>query len=248
MVESIQDNNDEISLLDIIAVIRKRWKLMVILPAIVAVLSIVVVLLMPRTYQSIAKVVSFNQEELLPLGVLKSSDGGRLGGISSVTLKQQSMPILQDLMQSVPLEAALAQKFGFADVNSLRAVMKAKINKSGVLEITVEHTNKQVAAAIANAAVQELGNRAYSINLVKNPKITADHDLDRIGPDDNVVLKLLQPATEGDKPIKPKRSMIVMLSVVSSFFVSLLVAFFLEWMGNLSPEDKARWEQIKRQS
>ena len=248
MVDLIQDNNDEISLLDIIAVIRKRWKLMVILPAIVAVLSIVIVLLMPRTYQSIAKVVSFTQEELLPVGVLKSSEGGRLGGISSVTLKQQSMPILQDLLQSEPLESALVQKFGFADAKSLRAVMKAKINKSGVLEITVEHTNKQVAAAIANAAVQELGKRAYSINLVKAPLITADHDLDMIGPDDNVVLKLLQPATEVSKPIKPKRSMIVMLSVVSAFFVSLLVAFFLEWMGNLSPEDKVRWEQIKRQS
>lgn len=246
MQQAAQEQYDEISLLDLMLVISKRWKMIVALALVTAIIASLIVLILPRTFQSTAKVVAFTQEEILPIGVVRSKNGGKLAGIEGVTLKQQNMPIVTDLLQSEPLLGALAKQFGLSSTKVVSGLMKVKTSKSGVVEITVEHSDNRVAANIANSAVKELGNQAYNINLIRSPIITAEHDLDVLSSDDNVVLKLLQQATPAAKPIKPKRTLIVLLASVSAVFVGLLLAFVLEAVQKLSPDDKQRWEQIKK--
>ncbi len=246
MQQISQEHQDEISLLDLMLVISKRWKMIVVLALVTAFTASLIVILVPRTFQSTAKIVAFSQEEILPIGVVRSERGGKLAGFDGVTLKQQNMPIIIDLLQSEPLLNVLAKQFGLSSTKVVSGLMKAKASKSGVVEITVEHSDSRVAANIANAAVKELGNQAYNINLIRSPIITAEHDLDTLRSDDNVVLKLLQQATPAAKPIKPKRTMIVVLSFVSALFAGVLLAFALEAVQKLSPDDKRRWEQIKK--
>lgn len=44
---------------------------------------------------------------------------------------------------------------------------------------------------------------------------------------------------------KPKRSLIVILSTVTAFFVGIVLAFAREYAENMPAEDKARWREIK---
>ena len=246
MQQAAQEQYDEISLLDLMLVISKRWKMIVALALGTAVTASLIVLIIPKTFQSTAKVVAFSQEKILPIGVVRSEHGGKLAGTEGVTLKQQNMPIVMEVLQSLPLQVTLTKQFGLPSTKVLLGLMKVKTSKSGVVEITVEHSDPLVAANIANAAVKELGNQAYNINLIRSPVITAEHDLDTLRSGDGVVLKLLQQAAPAEKPTKPKRTLIVLLASVSAVFVGLLLAFVLEAVQKLSPDDKQRWEQIKK--
>ena len=49
-----------------------------------------------------------------------------------------------------------------------------------------------------------------------------------------------------DKKVKPKRSMICMLSVIVAFFLAVFAAFFLEYINNVrNTEDEERLERFK---
>lgn len=244
MQRESNENQDEISLFEILLVMRRRWKLLVFLPAFVAVCAGIITMIIPNQYESVAKVVTFSRQVLLPIEAVRAEKGGVISGARNAALTQQNMPVVKDILESSPLQMALIRKFGLSADTSLSSLFKVKINKSGVVEIAVIDASPQQAAALANAAVQELGNRAYAVNLVRTAAITSEHDLDTLGPDDNVVFKLLQPATVPVHHVKPKRPMMVLLSTVSAFFVALVLSFVLEAMQKLSPDERRRWEQL----
>jgi uncharacterized protein involved in exopolysaccharide biosynthesis len=48
-----------------------------------------------------------------------------------------------------------------------------------------------------------------------------------------------------DKKAKPKRALICILSVVVAFFISVFLAFFLEYLGRLRTDDPDRYRQLR---
>lgn len=62
---------------------------------------------------------------------------------------------------------------------------------------------------------------------------------------DSSSLQVLDDAVVPAKKSKPKRSMIVILSTVTAFFLSVFLAFVLEYLEKMSEEDRVRWEEIK---
>lgn len=62
---------------------------------------------------------------------------------------------------------------------------------------------------------------------------------------DSSSLQILDDAVVPTKKSKPKRSVIVMLSVVAAFFVSIFMVFIMEYFDKMSDADKMRWQEIK---
>lgn len=62
---------------------------------------------------------------------------------------------------------------------------------------------------------------------------------------DSSTLQVLDEAVTPHKKSKPKRSLIVLLSVVSAFFISIVIIFIQEFISRLSPEDAELVRDIK---
>lgn len=64
---------------------------------------------------------------------------------------------------------------------------------------------------------------------------------------DSSSLQVLDEAVVPARKSKPERSLIVILSTVTAFFLGVFGAFLLEYAEKMSPEDRTRWEEIKSQ-
>ena len=62
---------------------------------------------------------------------------------------------------------------------------------------------------------------------------------------DSSSLQVLDEAVVPSKKSKPKRALIVILTTVIAFFISIFAAFVAEYIGNMTDEDRSRWEDIR---
>jgi uncharacterized protein involved in exopolysaccharide biosynthesis len=62
---------------------------------------------------------------------------------------------------------------------------------------------------------------------------------------DSSSIQVLDDAVVPMKKSKPKRALIVILSTVTAFLISLFLAFVLEYVERMNPEERARWEEIR---
>lgn len=62
---------------------------------------------------------------------------------------------------------------------------------------------------------------------------------------DSSSLQVLDEAVAPAQKSKPKRSLIVILSTVMAFFISIFLVFLQEYFGKMSSEDRAIWQDIK---
>lgn len=233
------DNDDEINILDLVIVLARRWRLIASITLLAALTSAVVAMKMPNRYQATAKVLALQRTNLVPINAaVKGSTAVIVAPVSSFT--QVNLPILTDILRSDPALQALARQFNLPSVDGYKAVA----TKSGAVEITAEDTDPQRAAAIANAAVKELGRIAYAMNLVATPEITTERDLERLCTTTTTAIKLLEPAAVPTHKSKPKRSQIIVLVTISAFFFSVLLAFVLESIKNVKNKDHDRWKQM----
>jgi uncharacterized protein involved in exopolysaccharide biosynthesis len=79
-------------------------------------------------------------------------------------------------------------------------------------------------------------------------QLTKQYELDKINENrDTSTLQILDDAVVPDQKSKPRRSVIVVLSTMSAFFISLFLAFSLEHLEKLGESDKLILRNIKRQ-
>lgn len=237
--------DDEINLLDLLLTLAKRWRMIAGITLLAALASAAVAILLPNRYQATARVVALQRQTIQPISAAFAGEKVQVGA-KRPQLLPSNQPILIDILQSNQLMKSLTKQFQFPSLNSFKKQFKAKISKNGAIEVTAEDADPKRAAAIANAAVVELGRAAYALNLVSSPDITAVRDLEKLDTHVTTAIKLLEPATAPDQKAKPKRTMIVALAAVSSLLVAVMLAFILEAIGNLQPDDRRRWEHIKK--
>lgn len=244
MTEQHKDQyEDEISLLDLAAVFVRRSRLIVVITLATALVSAAIVVMLPNRYKATATLLIQQRSVLAPVNAaFTKSELIIAAPMSNFTLV--SLPIFIDLLQSESVMQSLVRQFSFPSSDVLKAIYKVKFTKSGALEVTVEDTDPQRAANIANAAVKELGRVAYAMNFVSTPQITTERDIEKIGRNETTIIKMLEPASVPTHKFEPKRGRIVALATVSSFFVGVIIAFVLEGIANLNSKDPDRWKQI----
>ncbi len=86
-----------------------------------------------------------------------------------------------------------------------------------------------------NEALYEILLRQYEMARLEEAK-------------DAPVIQIIEKAIPPEKKIKPNRSMMVMLAMVTGFFISVFAAFFMEYLEKAGedPETKARLKALKK--
>jgi uncharacterized protein involved in exopolysaccharide biosynthesis len=158
-------DEDEISLLDIAIVLAKHKRLVLGLPAIAAVLAVVVVLLMPKIYTGTTKILPPQQGQSAASAMM--TQFGALAGVAGATagLKNpndlyvgmlKSRTVADSMVQRFDLINHYESRLGSAARSELESASRISSGKDGIITIEVDDEDPKRAAEMANAYVEEL--------------------------------------------------------------------------------------------
>lgn len=254
MTEQTFEHDDEISLLDILVTLAESWKLLVFGPLIAGVLAGALSFLWPKTYESVA-IVRMSEAELALLnsapvldpliekfGLLPEFDGiqddarqylakklvGKVDkktGLSTITAAAHTPERAQELGKAAmdALLKELLPKGKNKDqveqqilsneriiASSADAIdqLQKQIGKAGQNDAGLEVVMKYYASLTAEVAKKELEN----IELKKSLAVRGDE-------------VYVQQASLPQRKVSPKRSLVVLLSVLASGFALLMFVF-----------------------
>ncbi|MGL4605241.1 MAG: GumC family protein [Iodobacter sp.] len=162
---AIQDEDDEISLIDLLIVLASHKKLLLGLPLLFAALALAYGLLATPIFEAKTSILPPQQQQSSASAMLAQL-GGLAGGAGAALGMKSPNDIYIAMMQSRRLEEKLVQRFklqtvyGAKTIGGALAVLegnsKIATSKDGLIAIEVMDKDPKLAAAIANAYVEEL--------------------------------------------------------------------------------------------
>lgn len=191
-------------------VLRKRWKIVVVLPLIAALTSgVISFLVMKPVYQaSVTLIVGKKALESGQAAVQMLDNSVLLANqqlAKTYATITQSRTVEQNVINDLNLPLTVE------GLDSLIAVNPVKTTE--ILEIQVTNTNPELAASIANTMAQEFSKAVIEIKKVDS-------------------VSIMDTAVIPNKPIKPKKTLNVLIAFVVGLMASVGVVFLLENMDN----------------
>jgi len=174
--QTASSNPDVINLLDYLEVIAKNWRMIVRTTIVAAVLSVAYSLCLPNIYSATTRILPPQQDSSGLMGMLMGSAGG-MGGMAADLLGKgtpadmyigilNSEAVSDTIIDRFKLMELLEQKYRVATYKILdKKVEIAAGKKDGIISISVEDKDPKLAAAIANAYVEELGKLLVKLNI-----------------------------------------------------------------------------------
>lgn len=158
-------DDDEISLLDLALVLARHKKLILGLPAVAAMTSIVVSLLLPNIYTATTRILPPQQTQSTSAAMLAQI--GNLAGLAggSGAAKNpndlyigmiKSRTVADNIIKRFDLNRVYEQKYQSGVRAALEGATRAAAGKDGIISIEVDDRDPKRAADIANAYVDEL--------------------------------------------------------------------------------------------
>jgi uncharacterized protein involved in exopolysaccharide biosynthesis len=163
--QALADQEDEISLLDLLQTIVDNLRLLVLGPLAVGVLTLGITFLIPPTYTANVKFLPPQQQQSAAASMLASLGG--LGGLAGAAagLKNpgdqylaylKSNAVQDALIERFKLQDRYQSKFKVDTRAALTANARAASGKDGLINLEVDDKDPQFAADLANAHVGEL--------------------------------------------------------------------------------------------
>ncbi len=169
-----QPEEDEINLLDLLLVLAKRWRMIIVVPFVVAVITAGITLLMPNIYTAKTMIIPSDDSSggmsamLAQLGGLAGMAGG-LGGKTTgdlyvTMLKSETVkdPIIERFKLMEKYEEELRADV-YKTLDEVSAVSLGK--KDGVITVSFSDKDPKFAAELANAYIDELGKLAAGLSM-----------------------------------------------------------------------------------
>jgi len=172
-------SDDEINLLDLLEVLAKRWKMIVMVTFSAAIVSVVYSLLLPNVYTATARILPPQQDNTitgLMMGMAAAGGGSGGGGLAQLFSKgtpgdqyvamMQSDAIGNRIIDRFNLMAVMEWKYRVDALNSLKQKVRLEAGKKdGLITISVDDRDPKRAADIANAYIEELSSLLGRINV-----------------------------------------------------------------------------------
>lgn len=234
MTEELQD--DEINLLEYWNVIWRRKTMIIVVCSVAVIATMIQSLLSPKFYKSETVIMSTGSEAGgLGAAISALPFAGALGGAAGQTSVDKLMVILKsrtvaydvirrfDLMKVFNEKAWDTAKGAWINpekppfledaVNFLNTgVTNVSKSKEGAITISVEWKDKQLASDIANYYVTAL------TDFLKDKSV-------------NITVQVVDKAVPVERKSRPKIRQNMMLAGVASIFVSIFIAFALEYLS-----------------
>ena len=163
----MNENNDEIHLLDILAALARQKKILITVPLITGVLAIAAAFLIKPTFSSTAVILP-PQQQSSGVAAMLGQLGGLAGAAGSIAGLKNPNDLYVAMLQSRTIADKLIINFDLKkrfDVKTLDDARKrldrivtVVSEKAGTISVLVEHEDPKFAAELANAFVSELSN------------------------------------------------------------------------------------------
>lgn len=243
--------SDEIDLYELILVLKKRIRYVVAIFIIGVFIGGLVAYLSPNIYQARATlwVDSFVMQSILEN--FKSSwlkGENRLSFI--IPLQQGKDPNINNLslsiLNSIEFKKRVINKLKEAygnnenldllqkDINSGKGdkLFKADIDKkTGSIVLTSEQKDKKLAENILKEAIEEFNNELEKASETYSSALGSKTE--KISKSKNFVLNIIEKPNSLETPVKPKRKLIIAVSAITSLFLGVFLAFFVEWWSKV---------------
>jgi tyrosine-protein kinase Etk/Wzc len=166
MPKGMQEDDDEISLLDLLQTIVDNLRLLVLGPLAVGVTALGISFLIPPTYTAKTQFLPPQQQQSAAASMLASL--GSLGGLAGAVggIKNPADQFLA-YMKSVTLQDSLIERFKLLERYEAKTKLDARLaltsnvralsGKDGLISVEVDDKDPKFAADLANAHVEELG-------------------------------------------------------------------------------------------
>ena len=201
---------EEIELRQYWDVLRKRWKIVVVLPLIAALTSGVISFFVIKPIYQASTTLIVGKKALD-----SGKDATQMLDHNVLLANQQLAKTYATIAQSRTVEQNVIKDLNLPltveGLDSLISINPVKTTE--ILEIQVTNTNSELAASIANTMSQEFSKAVIEIKKVDSVSIV-----------DTAVIP--------DKPIKPKKTLNVVIAFVVGLMASVGLVFLLEYMDN----------------
>ena len=163
---SMQEADDEISLLDLLQTVVDNLRLLVLGPLVVGVTALGISFMIPPTYTAKTQFLPPQQQQSAAASMLASL--GSLGGLAGAVggIKNPADQFIA-YMKSVTLQDALIERFKLLERYEAKTKTDARLaltgsvravsGKDGLISVEVDDKDPKFAAELANAHVEELG-------------------------------------------------------------------------------------------
>lgn len=171
----MEEDNDEISLLDLLLVLAKNKGMILFASFVAGLLALVYALSLDNIYTSTTKILPPQQSQSSASAML--SQLGGLAGLAGGSLGKNPNDMYLAMMKSHRVLAAIAKRYELQTkyetktfeeaVKALGAVVVITSGKDGIISVEIEDTDPQLAADMANAFVEELNNLLQQFALTE---------------------------------------------------------------------------------
>lgn len=240
---------DEIDLFELWTIIWKRRKFIVIFSITAILLVTIISLFMTDIYKAEATVIPvFSGEEDFYESLTELSIKGKRDEATTVMVVPDKSRVDRDKLNKILMIIANSRTFKEQVVNDRDFVKHidsdtsahpslsftpelfsiSADNKTGLITLAFEWEDPKVAAQMVNRYVdllkEALESKALNVEgkRLKNIEETKGE----------ISLEIIDRAIPPEKKIKPKRSLMVMVAAMSSFFMAIFIVFFMEWLEN----------------
>jgi tyrosine-protein kinase Etk/Wzc len=161
------NEESRLDFLDLLAVIAKHKRTVVGVPMLTAIVSIILALLLPKTYLGEARVFPVQQNQSMALSLLSQVGGGALAGVAGSAVGLRSTADLYvGILKSRTIADGVIEQFNLQDLYEQETLVDTRLiledrttisaGRDGIILIEVEDKDPKRAADMANAYVQKL--------------------------------------------------------------------------------------------
>ena len=169
------NSEDAINLLDLFEVIAKRWPMIFKVTTVVCILSVIVSFLLPKIYQSTARIIPPQQDGGM-LGMMTALAGNMGGFAGDILGKGTTADLYVGMLKTEAVKDAIIDRFKMLEVDELQYradaynILDKKVDiavgkKDGIVSIRVEDKDPKRATDMANAYVEELEKLTLRLNI-----------------------------------------------------------------------------------
>ncbi|EGW37802.1 Wzz/FepE/Etk N-terminal domain-containing protein [Desulfosporosinus sp. OT] len=201
---------EEIELRQYWDMLRKRWMIVVVLPLIAALTSgIISFFVIKPVYQASTTLIVGKKAAEAGQAATQMLDNSVLLANQQLAKTYATIAQSRTVEQSVLNDLNLALTVG--ELDKLISINPVKTTE--ILEIQVSNTDPKLAASIANTMAQEFSKAVIEIKKVDS-------------------VSIVDTAVTPDKPVKPNKTLNILIAFVVGLMAAVGLAFLLEYLDN----------------
>ena len=210
--EEIDGDEDEIELMDLVFILIRRWKLIVMVAIPVIVLGLAFAMTRPSVYSAEATLMVSSGQiySINNLDNAEISKNQKL--VSSYTEIARSKSIMRNVISKLDLDEEPEEV--------AKLVKVTPVEDTEFIKISYKDKNSQRAALLTNEVAEEFISKIKKVMSFEN-------------------LKIVEKAEVPEKPLPKKRALILAISIVLGGMLGVFVAFMMEFLHSKlrKPED-----------